>query len=101
MKKFGMVSKSIMAHTSLSAEAKAVYSLLSCYCNTERVCFPSTATLARLLGKSEATIYRLLGELEKNGIIRKARQGRKRIIIIKDDENKMECRIGQAALKTA
>lgn len=84
MKIFGIVSKSVMTNTSLSAEAKALYALLSCYCNVERVCFPSTTTLAKLLGKSVATVYRLLAELERNDILVKVRQGQKRIILMKD-----------------
>lgn len=90
MKIFGIVSKSVMTNTSLSAEAKALYALLSCYCNVERVCFPATVTLARLMGRSVPTIYRLLAELEEYRVISKVRQGRRRIILVRDAEKGAE-----------
>jgi DNA-binding MarR family transcriptional regulator len=90
MKTFGIVSKKIMTNSDLSLEARALYALLACYCNAERVCFPATATLARLMGRSIPTVYRLLAKLEKVGVISKVRQGRRRIIMLKDREKEPE-----------
>lgn len=84
VKLFGIVSLPIMKDTEITLEAKGLYALLTCYCNKERTCFPSTSTLAKLSNRSCATVFRLLTELEKAGVIRKIRQGRRRIIMVKD-----------------
>lgn len=90
LKKFGILSKEVMTNTGLSLEARAIYALLTCYCNKQRVCFPSTGTLARLMGRSIPTVFRLLAELEKAKLISKTRQGRRRIILVKDEEKLFE-----------
>ncbi len=76
--KFGIVSRDIITAPNISMQAKALYSVLACYANKERSCFPSISTLADDLNVSQSTIKRLIKELKDNDYIK--RVGRKLII---------------------
>ena len=77
-KGFGLVSKEILTDTELTMQAKALYALLSTYCNKNRVCFPSINTLADLCDVNPRTISRKIKELKEKGYI--SRAGRKFIL---------------------
>ena len=76
--KFGIVSRDIITAPNTSMQAKALYSVLACYANKERSCFPSISTLADDLNVSQSTIKRLIKELKNKDYIK--RVGRKLII---------------------
>ena len=44
--KFGIVSREVIVSPDLSMGAKALYSVLACYANKERSCFPSISTVS-------------------------------------------------------
>jgi DNA-binding MarR family transcriptional regulator len=76
--RFGIVSRDVITEPDLSLQAKAVYSILACYANKQRSCFPSISTLANDLNVSQRTIKRLIKELKEQGYAK--RVGRKLII---------------------
>ena len=59
-------------------QAKALYALLSTYCNKNRGCFPSINPLADLCDVNPRTISRKIKELKEKGYI--SRAGRKFIL---------------------
>ncbi|MAO23958.1 MAG: hypothetical protein CMJ25_24680 [Phycisphaerae bacterium] len=75
---FGIVSREVILSPDLSIKAKALYSVLACYANKERTCFPSISTLSNDLNVSESTIKRLIKELKTKNLIK--RIGRKLLI---------------------
>ena len=76
--RFGVVSREVILSPDLSIKAKALYSVLACYANKQRSCFPSTSTLADDLNVSQRTTKRLIKELKDQDYIK--RVGRKLII---------------------
>tara|TARA_R100000935_G_scaffold3660_1_gene9221 strand:- start:3105 stop:3362 length:258 start_codon:yes stop_codon:yes gene_type:complete len=77
--KFGIVSQQVISDPSLTIQAKGLYSLLSCYANKERSCFPSLSTLADTLNVTPDTVSRYIRELKAHKYIK--RVGRKLYII--------------------
>lgn len=75
---FGIVNREVILSPDLSIKAKALYSVLACYANKERTCFPSISTLSNDLNVSESTIKRLIKELKTKNLIK--RVGRKLLI---------------------
>ena len=84
MERFGIVSAQLMTDLTLSIEAKALYAILTTYCNKDRSCYPTTKKLMEITGKSRATIYRYLRELENKNVIKKIDQQGRRIILLID-----------------
>jgi|TARA_R110000796_G_scaffold241130_2_gene362424 DNA-binding MarR family transcriptional regulator len=76
--KFGIVSREVITAPDLSMRAKALYSVLACYANKERSCFPSISTISDDLNISQRTTKRLIKELKDKDYIKRA--GRKLII---------------------
>ena len=76
--RFGVVSREVILSPELSIKAKALYSVLACYANKQRSCFPSISTLADDLNISQRTTKRLIKELKDQDYIK--RVGRKLII---------------------
>lgn len=75
---FGIVNREVILSPDISIKAKALYSVLACYANKERTCFPSISTLSNDLNVSESTIKRLIKELKTKNLIK--RIGRKLLI---------------------
>ena len=73
--KFGIVNREVITDPDLSIGAKTLYSVLCCYANKQRTCFPSISTLADDTGSSQSSIDRWIKELKKHKYIR--RIGRK------------------------
>ena len=76
--RFGIVNREVMLSSNLSIKAKALYSVLACYANKQRSCFPSISTLADDLNVSQRTTKRLIKELKDQDYVK--RVGRKLII---------------------
>ena len=62
--RFGIVNREVITDPNLSIGAKALYSVLSCYANKQRTCFPSISTLADDTGSSQSSIDRWIKELK-------------------------------------
>ncbi len=77
--KFGIVNHKVISDPSLTIQAKGLYSLLSCYADKERSCFPSLSTLADTLNVTPDTVSRYIRELKAHNYIK--RVGRKLYII--------------------
>ena len=73
--RFGIVSYEVISDPSLSIQAKALYSMLACYANKERTCWPSISTLSDDLNISQSSTNRLIKELKTCNYIK--RVGRK------------------------
>jgi DNA-binding MarR family transcriptional regulator len=73
--RFGIVSYEVISDPNLSVQAKALYSMLACYANKERTCWPSISTLSDDLNISQSSTNRLIKELKTcNYIIRVGRK---------------------------
>jgi DNA-binding MarR family transcriptional regulator len=73
--RFGIVSYEVISDPNLSVQAKALYSMLACYANKERTCWPSISTLSDDLNISQSSTNRLIKELKTCNYIK--RVGRK------------------------
>lgn len=73
--RFGIVSYDVISDPNLSVQAKALYSMLACYANKERTCWPSISTLSDDLNISQSSTNRLIKELKTCNYI--TRVGRK------------------------
>jgi len=73
--RFGIVAYEVISDPSLSIQAKALYSMLACYANKERTCWPSISTLSDDLNISQSSTNRLIKELKTCNYIK--RVGRK------------------------
>lgn len=69
--RFGVVSYDIISDPETSARCKALYALLACYADKERVCFPTKSRLADELGVSITTLKRYLRELYAKNYIKR------------------------------
>ena len=76
--RFGIVSYEVISDPNLSVQAKALYSMLACYANKERTCWPSISTLSDDLNISQSSTNRLIKELKTCNYIK--RVGKKLII---------------------
>ena len=73
--RFGIVAYEVISDPNLSVQAKALYSMLACYANKERTCWPSISTLSDDLNISQSSTNRLITELKTcNYIIRVGRK---------------------------
>ncbi len=68
-----------MTDPNLSVQAKALYAVLCCYANKNRLCWPSISTLADDLDSSQSSVKRWIKELKTHNFI--TRIGRKLTII--------------------
>jgi len=75
LSRFGIVAYEVISDPNLSIQAKALYSMLACYANKERTCWPSISTLSDDLNISQSSTNRLIKELKTCNYIR--RVGRK------------------------
>ncbi|NBU05093.1 MAG: helix-turn-helix domain-containing protein [Sphingobacteriia bacterium] len=73
--RFGIVAYEVISDPNLSVQAKALYSMLACYANKERTCWPSISTLSDDLNISQSSTNRLIKELKTCNYIK--RVGRK------------------------
>tara|TARA_B100000780_G_C20864865_1_gene343903 strand:+ start:94 stop:354 length:261 start_codon:yes stop_codon:yes gene_type:complete len=77
--RFGIVKHHVMTDPNLSVQAKALYAVLCCYANKNRLCWPSISTLADDLDSSQSSVKRWIKELKTHNFI--TRIGRKLTII--------------------
>ena len=73
--RFGIVKHNVLTDPNLSIQAKGLYSILCCYANKKRLCWPSISTLADDADSSQSSIKRWLKELKQHNYI--SRVGRK------------------------
>lgn len=67
---FGFVSKDVLTHRDLTAEAKAIYCLLSCYADKDTgICYPSVKSICYQLCMNERRFRRHLQLLKSYGVI--------------------------------
>lgn len=78
---FGKVSKKVMTDPSLSHGAKSLYSLLCCYMDRHRVCYPGIQKLGEDLGVTSSTVKRWMTELRSRGIIKRTQQSQVRTTV--------------------
>tara|TARA_Y100001938_G_C8063792_1_gene418953 strand:+ start:584 stop:823 length:240 start_codon:yes stop_codon:yes gene_type:complete len=69
MKRFGIVNSDVVTDPELSLQAKGIYAVISTYCNSNRTCYPSIATIADLCDVSTRTVDRKLKELKNKGYL--------------------------------
>ena len=69
MDRFGIVNSDVVTDPELSLQAKGVYAVICTYCNVNRTCYPSIATIADLCDVSTRTVDRKLKELKKKGYL--------------------------------
>ena len=69
MKKFGIVNHDVVTDPELSLQAKGIYAVICTYCNSNRTCYPSIATIADLCDVSTRTIDRKIKELKNKGYL--------------------------------
>ena len=77
--RFGIVKHEVCTDPNLSVQAKGLYSILCCYANKDRLCWPSLSTLADDAGSSQTSIKRWIRELKLHKYIK--RVGQKLIIL--------------------
>jgi DNA-binding MarR family transcriptional regulator len=76
--RFGIVSYEVISDPNLSIQAKGLYSMLACYANKEKTCWPSISTLSDDLNISQSSTNRLIKELKTCNYIQ--RVGKKLLI---------------------
>ena len=69
MKRFGIVNYDVVTDPELSLQAKGIYAVISTYCNSNRTCYPSIATIADLCDVSTRTVDRKVKELKNKGYL--------------------------------
>jgi DNA-binding MarR family transcriptional regulator len=69
--RFGIVSYEVISDPTLSIQAKGLYSMLACYANKERTCWPSISTLSDDLNISQSSTNRLIKELKACNYIKR------------------------------
>jgi DNA-binding MarR family transcriptional regulator len=69
--RFGIVSYEVISDPTLSIQAKGLYSMLACYANKERTCWPSISTLSDDLNISQSSTNRLIKELKTCNYIKR------------------------------
>lgn len=71
MKRFGIVNHDVISDPDLSLQAKGLYSLLACYADNARYCYPSISTLADVSNKSTTQISVYIKELKSKKYIKR------------------------------
>jgi len=74
MKRFGIVNYEVIMDPEISIQSKGLYSILCCYANKSRSCYPSISTLADISNKSTTQISAYIRELKDKKYI--TRNGR-------------------------
>jgi DNA-binding MarR family transcriptional regulator len=69
--RFGIVSYEVISDPNLSIQAKGLYSMLACYANKEKTCWPSISTLSDDLNISQSSTNRLIKELKTCNYIKR------------------------------
>ena len=69
--RFGIVAYEVISDPNLSIQAKGLYSILACYANKERTCWPSISTLSDDLNISQSSTNRLIKELKTCNYIKR------------------------------
>jgi DNA-binding MarR family transcriptional regulator len=69
--RYGIVLYEVISDPNLSVQAKALYSMLACYANKERTCWPSISTLSDDLNISQSSTNRLIKELKTCNYIKR------------------------------
>jgi len=69
--RFGIVKYHVLSDPELSIQSKGLYSLLACYADKKRECFPSASTLADSMNVSQRYIFKLLKELRQHNYIKR------------------------------
>ncbi|MGV9428476.1 helix-turn-helix domain-containing protein [Streptomyces sp. NPDC003656] len=64
---FSVIPRALKYDKEISSDAKILWEIINDYAGTNRLAFPSHATLAKDMGKSVASIKRYLDELISNG----------------------------------
>ena len=77
--RFGIVKHSVCTDPNLSIQANGLYSILCCYANKDRVCWPSISTLADDTDSSQTSVKRWIKELKQHNYIK--RVGRKLMVL--------------------
>ena len=67
--RFGIVKHVVCTDPNLSIQAKGLYSILCCYANKNRFCWPSISTLADDSGSSQSSVKRWIKELKTHKYI--------------------------------
>lgn len=70
---FGKVDNRIIRDSTLTPEARLIYTLLAGYANTDRQCYPSVKHLIQESGMSSARFYKHIELLTERGIVKKER----------------------------
>lgn len=69
--KFGIVDHQVCTDPNLSIQAKGLYSILCCYANKDRLCWPSINILANNTNSSQTSIKRWIRELKSQNYIKR------------------------------
>ena len=69
--RFGIVSYEVISDPNLSIQAKGLYSMLACYANKEKTCWPLISTLSDDLNISQSSTNRLIKELKTCNYIKR------------------------------
>jgi len=67
--RFGIVKHIVLTDPEISVQAKGLYSVLCCYANANRVCWPSISRLADDTNTSQRSVRRWLKELKDQKVI--------------------------------
>ncbi len=62
--RYGIVKHKVCTDPNLSVQAKGLYSILCCYANKNRICWPSISKLADDCGSSQSSVKRWIKELK-------------------------------------
>lgn len=74
VKRFGIVSQTVITDPELSLQTKGIYSILCTYADKDRICYPSANTVADLANVSVRTVRRSIKELKEfNYLTRKGK----------------------------
>lgn len=65
------MDKNIICDPSLSAESRLIYTILACYADKKRECYPSVETLIQLTGFCRSTFYKHMKILTDKGLVEK------------------------------
>ena len=61
----------VCTNPNLSVQAKGLYSILCCYANKDRICWPSISTLADDTDSSQTSIKRWIKELKTHNYVKR------------------------------
>jgi len=67
--RYGIVDHEVITDPNISVQAKGLYSVLCCYANANRICWPSISRLADDTNSSQRSVKRWLKELKDSKIV--------------------------------